>query len=43
MLKWQALVVNGQDNGKIDAIVQCRGNFYKSGCSGKDCVEVFNF
>ena len=24
LIKWQALVVNGQDNYKMDVIVQCR-------------------
>ena len=27
LLKWQALVVSGQDNGKMDVIVQCRRTF----------------
>ena len=27
MLKWQALVVSGQDNDKIDVMVQCREFF----------------
>ena len=27
----------------MDVIVQCRGIFYKFGCSGKDYVEAFNF
>ena len=27
----------------MDATVQCRGIFYKFGCSGKDYVEAFNF
>ena len=30
-------------NDKMDVIVQCRGMFYKFGCSGKDYVEAFNF
>ena len=40
MLKWQTLVVSCQDNDKMDAIVQCRGIFYRVGYSGKDYVEV---
>ena len=43
ILKSQALVVNGQDIDKIDAIFQCWGIFYKFECSCKDCVEAFNF
>ena len=41
-LKWQTLFVSGRDNDKMDAIVQCRGFFYKFGCSGKDYDEAFN-
>ena len=43
ILKWKALLVSSQDNDKMDAIVQCRGIFYKCRCSGKDYVEEFNF
>ena len=43
ILKSQALVVNGQDIDKIDAIFQCWGIFYKFECSCKDCVKAFNF
>ena len=43
ILKWQGLVVSGQDNDKMDAIVQCRGICFKFGCSDKGCVEAFNF
>ena len=39
----QSLVVSSQDYDKMDAIVQCRGIFYKFGCSGNDYVEPFNF
>lgn len=42
-LKWQALAVRGQDNNTMDVIVQCRGIFYKFGCSGKDFVAALNF
>ena len=27
ILKWQALVVSGHDNDKMDVILQCRGVF----------------
>ena len=43
ILKWQALVVSGQDNYKMDVIVQCQGIFYKFRCLGKDYVEASNF
>ena len=43
ILKWQALVVSGHDNDKMDVIRQCRGVFHKFGCSGKDYVEAFDF
>ena len=35
--------MNSQDNDKMEAVVQWWGIFYKSGCSGKDYVEAFNF
>ena len=43
ILKWQALVVSSQGNDKMNATVQCRGIFYKFGCSGKDYVEALTF
>ena len=43
ILKWQALVVSGQDNDKMGVIVQCRRIFHKFICSGKDYIEAFNF
>ena len=43
ILKRQALIFSGQNNDKIDVIVQCRGFFCKFGCCGKDYVEAFNF
>ena len=43
ILKWQALVLSGQDIDKMDTIFQCRGVFYKFECSCNDCVEAFNF
>ena len=43
IIKWQGLAVSSHDNDKMDAIVQCRGIFYKFGWSGKDYVEAFNF
>ena len=43
ILKWEALVVSGQDNNKMDVIVQCGVIFHKFGCSEKDYVEAFNF
>ena len=43
ILKWQALVVSGQNYDKMDVMVQCRGIFCKFGCSVKDYVGVFNF
>ena len=43
ILKSQALVVNGKDIDKIDAIFQCWGIFCKFECSCKDCVKAFNF
>ena len=40
ILKWQALVVSSQGKDKMNAIIQCRGIFYKFGSSGKDYVEA---
>ena len=43
ILKWQAVVVSGQDFDKVDAICKCRRIFCEFECSCKDCVEAFNF
>ena len=41
VLKWQILVVSGQD--KLDIIVQSRGIFCKFECSVKNYVDSFIF
>ena len=43
ILKWQSLVVSGQNVDKMDTVFQRWGIFYKFECSCKDCVEAFNF
>ena len=43
ILKRQALIASGQNNDKIDVIVQCQGIFCKFGRCGRDYVEAFNF
>ena len=43
ILKVQALLVTGQDNDKMDAIVQSWGNFYKFGCLGRIMLKHLTF
>ena len=43
ILKRQALIVSGQNNDKIDVIVQWRGIFCNFERCGNDYVEAFNF